>query len=495
MTAYLVLVRHGQAQTRSAALADEHRHLTEAGARAFRVTWEQALPMLPAADVAVVSSTYDRAEETAAIAAQSMGAGPVERWESLAGEDGDAFNHDLEHLLQDRSAKTPEDALLVIAAGHDPLMGELAERYSCATLPFGKGAVACIELKPGATDQEGGIARSSGRLLWFVQGAEAKRWQVLVDLEAVLLKQFSVVKRRLQEFEDDPADVETVHQLRVSIRTLRSLVAFVEPWQRRKQNRALQTGLRSVVRELSRLRELDVLAAKARKQFPPAESQAEAEPAAADPDLDIVDELAHAGANPAQTLEEWAAQPPELPEKSLLDEILTVRDEECERVLAAFGRKRFARLIDDLDQEFSNICWRACVDERGLSKRAVRDRFTQLAAAYERDAAQIDYRDAEATHDLRKNAKRLRYVADRYRDVLGGETLEGVVARMKRTQDQLGDLCDARANGILLEEFAQRTLGKDAFRQACVLIAQQDQAERQILNALVGSQETPSPQA
>ena len=69
MTAYLVLVRHGQAQTRSAALADEHRHLTEAGARAFRVTWEQALPMLPAADVAVVSSTYDRAEETAAIAA------------------------------------------------------------------------------------------------------------------------------------------------------------------------------------------------------------------------------------------------------------------------------------------------------------------------------------------------------------------------------------------------------------------------------------------
>ena len=104
MTAYLVLVRHGQAQTRSAALADEHRHLTEAGARAFRVTWEQALPMLPAADVAVVSSTYDRAEETAAIAAQSMGAGPVERWESLAGEDGDAFNHDLEHLL-DRLTK------------------------------------------------------------------------------------------------------------------------------------------------------------------------------------------------------------------------------------------------------------------------------------------------------------------------------------------------------------------------------------------------------
>ena len=66
-----------------------------------------------------------------------------------------------------------------------------------------------------------------------------------------------MVQRR-QAFFDDPDDIETNHKFRVSIRTTRSLLSFIEPWVSRKQAKAIQANLKRVVKETSRLRELDV---------------------------------------------------------------------------------------------------------------------------------------------------------------------------------------------------------------------------------------------
>ena len=79
------------------------------------------------------------------------------------------------------------------------------------------------------------------------------------ELARVLEDACDEVDRRLGAFLVNPDDVETVHKLRISIRTLRSLLTFVSPLLKRRRHRLLQDDLRSVVVETSRLREYDVL--------------------------------------------------------------------------------------------------------------------------------------------------------------------------------------------------------------------------------------------
>ena len=79
------------------------------------------------------------------------------------------------------------------------------------------------------------------------------------ELSRVLEDACEEVDRRLDAFLANPDDVETIHKLRISIRTLRSLLAFVSPLLKRRRHRLLQADLRSVVIETSRLREYDVM--------------------------------------------------------------------------------------------------------------------------------------------------------------------------------------------------------------------------------------------
>ena len=79
-----------------------------------------------------------------------------------------------------------------------------------------------------------------------------------------------LMAQRRQAFFDDPNDIETNHKFRVSIRTMRSLLSFIEPWVSRKQAKAIQANLKRVVKETSRLRELDVFMSLAESLDPAA---------------------------------------------------------------------------------------------------------------------------------------------------------------------------------------------------------------------------------
>ena len=66
-------------------------------------------------------------------------------------------------------------------------------------------------------------------------------------VESKLSDASDLVIARLDAFLVNPDDIETNHKLRVSIRTLRGLVSFLEPWQKRKQNGRVQRTLKKVV--------------------------------------------------------------------------------------------------------------------------------------------------------------------------------------------------------------------------------------------------------
>lgn len=238
-----------------------------------------------------------------------------------------------------------------------------------------------------------------------------------------------VVQKRHDAFFENPHDPETNHKLRVSIRTLRSLVDFLRTWEKDKQNALIRKDLKTVVKGTSRLRELDVLCEMVRESGTASE------------------ELVN----------------------------LCAEEAACERarVLKSLkGEKQSTRLARAL-KEARKIRWKKAVASDGLSVEMVRLRFDELANSVEYDLNRLDEADYERMHETRKRVKQVRYVSDKFSDILGDDA-QAIASRMKAEQDRLGALCDAQVNRSIVEGFLARgsispALAQELARIVCPL--------------------------
>ena len=253
--------------------------------------------------------------------------------------------------------------------------------------------------------------------------------ETLAQLQATLAKAANTVQEHREAFFANPDDIETNHHHRTNIRRLRSLVAFVKPWQRSKQNAETQMILRDIVRHTSLLRELDVFEKQVR-----ANSNSSAELIALCAEA--------ASAERARVLETLASEP----------------------VTESFQR---AMLLA------KNVEWKRRYATCGLPQSAVRERYDRMIESVKANLDVLDLADAERTHDVRKRAKRARYVAELYADILGADTID-VAKGMTAHQDNLGDICDARANIRLIDGFLGQDLS-DSVRQELVLLRTQNE--------------------
>lgn len=456
-TQLLVLVRHGKAQPNTEGTSDELRELTPAGRRALAAWLPRTLEPLgkDARKAQVWTSPALRARQTADEVTRALKPRALSVHDCLWEQDADAFFREL--------AACPSPC--VVAVGHTPFVENVLEQLTGNRLVFSTGAAAAVELEwptPDEVDESGGDAapvgedaapqdapldstdaapngsaasasedaapdtpnRPTGRLLWFAQGPRSKRWDTLYSLEAVLARAEANVEARLAAFLDDPADVETMHKFRISIRTLRSLAAFCAPFQKKKQAKAIQDDLRAIVLKTSYLRELDVLS----KQVGALGNAA--------PDL----------------VESCARQ----------------RAEECERVFAALQDPAVRRGLDRVRANIENIHWKKRVERNGLAPERLHEHFAQLVADLEDGLATTNLTDAEATHKLRKNAKRVRYDADNLAKLVG-EGAQDASRAAHDAQDRLGELCDARVNLRIVGDFPAEGLSEAALQNLATL--------------------------
>lgn len=417
MSRTLVLIRHGKAQERTEGLPDERRALTDAGSRALAARLPHALAPLKTAGsgraAEVWSSPAVRARQTAEEAARILGCPDVRICPSLWEQDEESF------LREAADSHTP----CIVAVGHSPFVGNVAERLSGAVLPFSTGAVAALELPDGfgAPFEDGGDGREGGpaRLLWFVQGPQARRWETLCALERELARAADNVAGRMEAFRENPDDVEALHKLRVSIRTARSLAAFCSPYLKASQSKEIQRDLRAVVLETSDLRELDVLAAQ-------------------------VHEL-------------------ESPSEDLLKALDGARSAERDRLVASLSSPSLKKALNRAMANARSIRWKSSVAQGGLAPRRLWERFASMEVELERGLESVDFGDHDATHKLRKRAKRVRYVAERFPDLLG-DVAERAAKEAKAVQDRLGALCDARVNRTIARGFPTDGLSEGARR-------------------------------
>ena len=182
------------------------------------------------------------------------------------------------------------------------------------------------------------------------------------ELARVLREGEETVERRLEDFLADPDDVETVHRLRISIRTLRSLLAFVSPLLKRRRHRILQDDLRSVVIETSRLREYDVLLRQVRA-------------------LDV-------------------------PYGELAEKIAGLRELERNHVVDVMRGRHTRRALRRVRKALARLPWRDSVREAGVSRAEVREIFRDLVCVVDEGYAVVDQARALRERKLRGASQR-----------------------------------------------------------------------------------------
>lgn len=249
----------------------------------------------------------------------------------------------------------------------------------------------------------------------------------LALLQATIAKVALNIEDRREAFFANPQDISTIHRFRTNIRTLRSLFAFVKPWQNAHQNREIQAILKQVVAYTSRQRELDVLEKQVR-------------------------------ANPDSS--------PEL-------RAFCSKEASAERadVLGILASKRTTESFERAMSLSKHVVWRKRYATSGLPERVARARFDAMVESFGIDLAALDLHDPEQTHDVRKRAKRVRYVAEHNEDILGADAVV-IAGSMTAHQDNLGDICDARANIRLIDEFLQRNPSENVAQELSLMRAQ-----------------------
>jgi len=209
-------------------------------------------------------------------------------------------------------------------------------------------------------------------------------------------------------------DVESLHQMRVGLRRLRALVgmfeALVQP------PAAVREGLDWLSGELGAARDWDVLAGSTLERI--------------------------AGLDPA-SLRQAAETKAEAHHRQLAQ---TLRAPHFTQVLLQVGGWLHGR------------AWRA---GDGLPKdsplaapagRAMRPLLRKAEKRLDKRIAGLDPADAEARHRTRIAAKKARYAAEFFQDLLPARRVKPYVGRLSKLQDKLGVLNDYAVAGRLLDE-------------------------------------------
>ena len=304
----------------------------------------------------------------------------------------------------------------------------------------------CYDERDHTANAFGNMSRenSMNEMLVTVRHGDATRptdQDTLARLQRGIAQTAEAIEDRRKAFFNNPEDIETIHRFRTNTRALRSVVAVIKPWQKTRQNAETQAILKEVVRCTSRLRELDVL-----------EKNVRADPNASPKLLTFCKDEASA---------------------------------ERKRVLKALASKRVARSFRRAIASAKAIAWKKRYAKYGLPQDVVQARFDALIKAVGAEIAHMDLMDSEQTHDVRKRAKRVRYVAELASNTLGPDAVD-VAKNMTAHQDALGDVCDARVNIRLTSEFLLRDLPKPV-KKGLIRLRKQNEA---ILCELLESSET-----
>ncbi|HEY7295072.1 MAG TPA: CHAD domain-containing protein, partial [Dehalococcoidia bacterium] len=242
----------------------------------------------------------------------------------------------------------------------------------------------------------------------------AESGRALLSLQFARLRSFDGALRNAPSMDD-------IHDARVAARRLRTLLRLFRRAYPRRDLRSLDGGLKRLGDALGDVRDLDVLqqaVARAAEQLPHREGI-------------------------AALLDHWQQEQRQLHgELATLMEGAEHRDwlAEMQRFLAATSTSERGR--ERLCERGPALLWR----RYGAVRAGARD---------------LDGASLEELHELRKEVRRLRYLLEGLRELLGGAGEDAIAAAVE-VQDALGALHDADVLRGLLHDWLERAKGDSA---------------------------------
>ncbi len=214
-----------------------------------------------------------------------------------------------------------------------------------------------------------------------------------------------------------PDDPESIHQIRVRIRQLRSLLSFFKPLLDQEEYNQVMARLGEMSGQLGPIREMDVLLSEWQSlqlSYPnilagsrSLEQLLKAERAK---ELNPVYQHISAGGNTPELLRVW----------SFFEERSWLQHPDSNKPLKQFMDQRLKKWVRNIDKTLRTV----------------------------------DYNDILVLHPLRIRTKKLRYAVQALEPVLGRK-YRALLPELKELQDKLGTICDAHGEATLIQKLGK----------------------------------------
>lgn len=426
----IIFFRHGVAEIRGR-VPEFERALTDKGIIELGINLPNFTPDLDEHKTVVWSSPLVRARETAELLVEDFKPKSFELNDLLA-------QGDLGEILE--SIRNLPKKTVLVMVGHEPYLSEWTYELSGIDMSIKKGGIVEIDFNrsnPGKS-----------KLKKYIKPIKFRPEDYLVDDELsskeeiirVLYRNLLNIKSRRDAFIADPDDIETVHKLRVSIRSFRSLIYVFKKHMDEASYKNIQDNFRKLGGMCARLREIDVL-------------------------IEFVNEALNGEScdNKSDSLLEVLKDEQKQERISLLEKV-SAREFEM-LYFYAFGKLIGSIDFDKFDENF----------EKYLNK-FLNKKYKKLNEMIE-NLTEFEFKQA---HGIRLLSKKLRYITEAF-DYLIHEDLNQN-DKMKKLQTELGEICDLIRNPEAVSEIIKAYDNPEVVNQARLFGEIQDAKREELIN-------------
>ncbi len=398
------LVRHGRWTEEDQELSDSIRELTEEGISEFKDSIFVIRDLLIGRKSIIWSSSKVRADQTAKIIGEALDIEDILYFDFLA-------TGDFQELKKELSMNDEEKT--IIAVGHEPFLTEWLMKILDLEIDIKKGQIISISLE--------GKNLEKSRLQWiktpkkrieYYEIPSINKGTVSADIKDLAFYYIQRIISIKENFIKNPGDTGATHQIRVSIRSLRSIISFIKSYFEANKYEGYQNVLREMAQKFLFIRQFDVII----KEWESIIKENEA------------------------YLEDGGVLLKLLKEERLKEERIVLEWLEKEDVLP---------VLSDI------LSWIKSFDE-GLEKDEVEDFFEKRLGKYIDDInkglVNLSGPNLEEIHSLRIKCKKARYIIENLEKTKKNIKL---TKKYKRLQDDLGLICDTIVNKSFLNKLVK----------------------------------------
>jgi len=413
----LMLIRHGKAENKVENKKDFDRTLSEKGKEEFSEFASSIQEYLSEEDsIKVWTSPLIRAKQTSKILTDTLNTNKAKEKEFIATGDSEQLFSELNTL---------DNESTVVCIGHKPYLSHWTEDILGTPMSFPKGGAAVFQVD--LNDE------NKNTLIWKNSPKFSKKNEETEKIRKILLEQVEAIEKAYVNFSNNPYEPKTTHKMRVSMRTLRALLNFLKPVIGEINYGKIKEKLKESAKQLEDLREIDVL----------------------------IKECTKVALNKPEFIGNY---------KKVFNELHVERRRILRDTVSKTTNKHLQSTVEFTREQVKTLPLYLENSSEENWKKMLTKRLKEKKKKVKKGYDKLDIHNLVQSHELRKDAKKLRYSADAF-DELTDKNGQKIHDNAEDIQDELGDIRDYYVNSQLLKQLAEET-NKEDIKTSFLALAQ-----------------------